>query len=438
MFAAQSTSRPVPFRALLISLASLAVPVVWALVAPEWAGEEAGMLLWLTALVPAFLFTYYRGWQGASLALAAGMAVLSSTQVFLLVAGLSTPDWSLVLVVVLIYMAVSFGIGALAEILHRERRAAEEMALSDPLTGLPNRRHAGIFLEAAFASAERGSALSAVLFDVDHFKEFNDQHGHAAGDQVLKTLGEVLTEQTRDMDLTARWGGEEFLSVLQSAGEEGAVIFAERVRKALAEAPNRWGPVTVSAGIAAHADGMESPELLVAAADRALYRAKEEGRDRICRARPEPTRVTGRDEVEPDTTAGEEKEKRLPASRRGTETVLLVEDDGDARRAVARTLQFHGYDVVQAASGEEALETLDGRRGGVDLVVTDIIMPGMSGFTLVARLMKRDPGLPVLYMSGYAHDDVSWEGVPGSRNEFLKKPMSVEELGTRVRMLLDG
>lgn len=433
------TYRQVPLRALVLSLAALSVPVAWALLFPDFARDEVGMLVWLTALVPAFLFTYYRGWKGASLALAAGMAVLSSTHAVLVAADLSTPDWNLLLVVVLVYIALSFGIGVLAELLHRERRAAEEMALSDPLTGLANRRHAHIFLEANFAAAERGSSLSVVIFDVDHFKDFNDTYGHAAGDQVLKDLAGILQEQTRAMNLTARWGGEEFLSILSSSDAEGASVFAERIRSTLAEGSSRWGTVTVSAGIAEHAPGMESPELLLAAADRALYRAKEEGRNRVRVAErngskkapstPPPTADAG--------PSGDEEATPAPPRSREDETILVVEDDDDTRRALCRTLEFHGYTVLDAPSGEAALEVVHRRRQPPDLVLTDIIMPGMSGFTLVDRLQGVEPGVRVLYMSGYSHDDVSWEGVPGSKADFLKKPMSVEELGTRVRELLD-
>lgn len=439
MTPADRTSRPVPLRALVLSLGALSVPVAWALIFPDIAGDEVGMLVWLTALVPAFLFTYYRGWQGASLALAAGMAVLSSTQVFLVMGGLSTPDWNLLLVVVLVYIAVSFGIGLLAELLHRERRAAQEMALSDPLTGLANRRHARIFLEANFAAAERGASLAVVIFDIDHFKEFNDTYGHAAGDEVLKTVADLLGGGTRDMDLSARWGGEEFLTVLSSGDAEGATIFAERFRTTLEEQPTQWGRVTISAGIATHVPGMESPELLVAAADRALYRAKEDGRNRV--------RLAGESEPSGEAStlaaAGEaddpgSSDAEPPARSREEETILVVEDDDDTRRAVCRSLAFHGYTVVDAPSGEAALEQVRRRRKPVSLVLTDIIMPGMSGFTLVDRLQAAHPGVRVLYMSGYSHDHVSWEGVPGFRKDFVKKPMSVEELGTRVRELLDA
>jgi len=436
--------RPVPLRALFLSLGSLTVPVAWALVFPESAGEEVGLLVWLTALIPAFLLTYYRGWNGASLALAGGMAVLSSTQVFLLLAGLSTPNWNLLFVVVLLYIAISMGIGLLGELLHRERWAVERLALTDPLTGLPNRRHASIFLDAAFASAERGSDLAVVLFDVDRFKGYNDRYGHDAGDKALRILGEIFRQETRTMDVTARWGGEEFLSILPRSDAAGAENFAERVRTALVNARERFRePVTLSAGIAQHVPGMESPELLVAAADQALYHGKRGGRDEIRVAHdvtssqrrppaPPPEEAEG---WSPDASA--EAVGLSGPREHGSEEILVVEENEDVRRTIVRTLRARGYRVHEAKDGAEALELLEERTRGFDLVITDLLLPGMSGFTLVDRIGAEQSHVRVLYLSGHSLKDVSWEGAPGTRTDFLRKPVDTGELGARVRNLLD-
>ncbi len=164
--------------------------------------------------MPAFLLAYYRGLRGVALALAGGMAVLALTQVAVLVLGKTAPNWYLLLAVVAVYVGVCIGIAVFAEILHRERRAAEQMALVDVLTGLPNRRHAEITLDAHFAAAERGIPLSVVMFDLDRFKEVNDRHGHDVGDAALRAFADVLRSNTRRMNLCARFGGEEFIVVL--------------------------------------------------------------------------------------------------------------------------------------------------------------------------------------------------------------------------------
>lgn len=269
---------PIPLRALLLSFAALFVPILAAVFFPDLAAEDTGLLIWLTALVPAFLLTYYRGWSGASLALAMGMAALALTQVALLLAGIKVSNWSLLAGTVVVYIATSLGIGWLTELLHAQRRIAERMALTDALTGMPNRRHSVVFVEAAFAAARRGIPLTVVLFDIDKFKIFNDNRGHLAGDKALRKLASILITSTRQMNLTARWGGEEFLSMLSDTPLEGGLIFAERV---LSEVHSAFpeGDLTVSAGIARFLKGMDSPARLLAAADQAMYAAKAAGGD---------------------------------------------------------------------------------------------------------------------------------------------------------------
>jgi diguanylate cyclase (GGDEF)-like protein len=172
--------------------------------------------------------------------------------------------------------------------LHRARRQAAEAAFLDPLTGLPNRGHLRLFLDFTFGAAERGGMLTTVIFDLDNFKRVNDAHGHAAGDATLVAFAEVLRAHTRRADLTARFGGEEFVSVLTGIGDaDGATVFAERVRESLRMLPLPWGPVTASAGISTYREGMDSPERVLAEADRALYLAKREGRDRVVVHQPE-------------------------------------------------------------------------------------------------------------------------------------------------------
>ena len=163
----------------------------------------------------------------------------------------------------------------------------ERQALVDGLTGLANRRAASDALHAEAARAERlETQLSVVLGDLDEFKEVNDLHGHAVGDEVLRVVAEVLRETLRESDVTGRWGGEEFLLLLPGANEEGAAQLAERVRVALAARSIPSVPglrVTASFGVAEYA-GETNPEQLLEAADGALYRAKRAGKDRVERA----------------------------------------------------------------------------------------------------------------------------------------------------------
>jgi two-component system, cell cycle sensor histidine kinase and response regulator CckA len=136
-------------------------------------------------------------------------------------------------------------------------------------------------------------------------------------------------------------------------------------------------------------------------------------------------------------TAPEMPARPRTASTRGTETILLVEDNDAVRELARRTLAPRGYTVVEAASAEEALEVI-GKGPEPDLLLTDIVMPGLSGPNLAARLLQERPALRVMYMSGYSGDDAAahgpvWLGVP-----LVQKPFTPQQLAERVRTVLDG
>ncbi|HWD64585.1 MAG TPA: diguanylate cyclase [Solirubrobacteraceae bacterium] len=171
----------------------------------------------------------------------------------------------------------------------RSLSVARLRAASDALTGLPNRRAADETLKRMVAQAGRTlSPLSAILLDLDHFKQINDIHGHEQGDEVLAAVGQVLSSTIRESDFAARFGGEEFLLLLPETTREQAAVAAEKVRHALASAHLSVGSITASLGVAAFPeDGLDSEQLL-RRADGALYAAKEHGRDRVELARPRP------------------------------------------------------------------------------------------------------------------------------------------------------
>ncbi|HWP35910.1 MAG TPA: diguanylate cyclase, partial [Gemmatimonadales bacterium] len=295
-----------------------------------------------------------------------------------------------------------------------------------------HRRHAETVLTTQFAGAVRGRALAVVLFDLDHFKQVNDKHGHEAGDEALQVFARVLTRTTRRMDLSARFGGEEFISILADARMEEAIVFAERVRRELAQHQFSFGTVTVSAGVASYQDGMGSWELLIAAADRGLYAAKAAGRNRVMAADrmgpplkpPAPTRA-------PVPAAATAKE----AGARG-ESVLVVDDDLDAARAVVRVLERAGYRVEQS---DDPIDVIRRYEGGErpHVLITDVMMPEMSGLTLVDHLIGLDPTIRVVYMSGYVQRPVSWAGFPGRIVAFLEKPAEIHDVLSTVRSVLD-
>lgn len=275
----------IPRVAIILSLVALVMPAIAEFCYSDLIGSHQA-LVWLLAVIPSFLLAFYRGWVGAATALAAGMAALSLTQVGILLTVGHIENWPVILVVVIIFCATAVANGLATELLHQQRASAELMALTDNLTDLPNRRFAERFLDREFAAAIRGRPLTVAIFDIDNFKDYNDRFGHAAGDQALVTFAKILGEMTRKMDFSARYGGEEFLTALSSCELEGGLQFVERVRAALRTVEFIAGPITVSAGVASYHPGMKTPNDLLAAADRALYAAKQDGRDCVRVATP--------------------------------------------------------------------------------------------------------------------------------------------------------
>jgi two-component system cell cycle response regulator len=169
-----------------------------------------------------------------------------------------------------------------------DKKRLEQLANTDPLTGCLNRRALGEKLQEELERAHRyGLAITILLADIDHFKEVNDTRGHIAGDSVLRQVGDLLLRAARSVDLVARYGGEEFVIVMPETALHGADVFANRLRR-LIEAHDFADPgddplhKTVSIGLAAFPDDrIAGADTFVALADQALYRAKNEGRNRV-------------------------------------------------------------------------------------------------------------------------------------------------------------
>jgi len=274
-------SKPrIPARAVIITIAALAVPFVDTSF-NSTQGTPESELLWLLALVPAFLLAYYRGWTGVATALAAGMAVITTAVCIALLRGGALDD-TFLLAVVAAYIAIALATGWLSDLLHGKRAQAELIALTDDLTGLANRRRGRMQLENACAEATAGNTLCVILFDLDHFKAYNDKHGHPRGDDMLCIFADVLTTALGGEGTAVRYGGEEFLAILSPCDEAQALAIVERVRDGLREVQKTADPVTVSAGVALWYATCKSADDLIIAADRALYAAKQQGRDRVC------------------------------------------------------------------------------------------------------------------------------------------------------------
>lgn len=168
----------------------------------------------------------------------------------------------------------------------RLKARLHRQSIRDPLTGLYNRRYMESSLKREFARAERkGTGVGVILFDVDHFKKLNDNFGHDAGDQVLRKLGELLNQFTRNEDIATRYGGEELLLIIADCTPKILTRRAEEIRKTIEDLNiiynNKKLHVTVSGGIACSPENGTEPETIINAADSALYKAKALGRNQI-------------------------------------------------------------------------------------------------------------------------------------------------------------
>ena len=183
--------------------------------------------------------------------------------------------------------------------LRQSEELYRQLAITDPLTGIFNRRH---FFQLAQVELQRSHRyrhpLSVIIFDLDHFKQVNDTYGHAVGDQVLRAFAHLVSQGIRSVDIFARYGGEEFILLLPETGLEAGLAVAERLRQGVAAAPlpllTQNLPITISGGVCSlEGAGLQAappPELLdqlISQADQALYQAKAGGRNRItsCQAR---------------------------------------------------------------------------------------------------------------------------------------------------------
>ena len=252
--------------------------------------EEPTNLLWVTVLYPlAFVVLgKQRGLIVAVAILASFAAALAGTtlagagdalpyRLGLLVANLA--GLHSILIGLLWLMATRY------ETMLSARARAETLArtaMTDPLTGLANRRALTDTLDDSIAHAHHtGTALSVISVDLDHFKQLNDTHGHDAGDQALVTIATTLADCVRNEDLVGRWGGEEFLIIAPGIDEQGARALAERARGVIAAQPLDGGErLTASFGVAS-LQRDEDRQSLLRRVDRALYAAKDQGRNQV-------------------------------------------------------------------------------------------------------------------------------------------------------------
>jgi len=306
-----------------------------------------------------------------------------------------------------------------------ERR---RMAMTDSLTGAHNRRYFMNHMRRELKRARRlGGDLSLLVCDIDHFKKINDRHGHAAGDEVLvEFVRRVQKSLPREYDWCARMGGEEFTIVLPQTPLAGGGTVAEKIRLVVASTPMITSAgnidVTVSIGVSSLSvlsdPGAATTEALLRRADACLYTSKETGRDRV-------------------TLDGAKASS--PAAGKPLKSLLYVDDDSDIREIVQMSLSLDGdLKVHTSDGGERALLKMKVEKP--DLVVLDVMMPGMDGPSLLRR-MRSDPELsriPVIFMTAKVSTSDTGRLRELSSIGIIAKPFDPMTLGKQVRALWEA
>lgn len=246
-------------------------------------------------LIPSLIVAYGRGFRGSLLAAGLITGLTGMVEVYYASTGVGASGLGIRLLGLAMIVLITLADGWIMEKLISRHRILESVnedlrlqALTDELTGLYNYRYFTVRLEEELSRAKRlNTPLSLVMIDVDHFKCYNDTHGHPMGDQLLVTLGRILQENVRLVDTVVRYGGEEFAIILTDTDSEGALVAARRIL-AVVEAhpfPGRatqpGGKITVSMGIANFPADAETKEELIQRADKALYFVKTRNKNSV-------------------------------------------------------------------------------------------------------------------------------------------------------------
>lgn len=235
--------------------------------------------VWFLLLIPGVILSYHFGFKGVIVntgitAVAIALAFLGN----LVFPSMTLPDPWHAFLAMSIFVAVSLAIGLMGESFRDRERKFQQLAVTDPLTGLYNRRYLAERLQGEVNRAQRHHLpLVVAILDLDEFKQINDTRGHLVGDEMLVQVSGILKNNVRKEDIAVRFGGDEFALVLPEVGEEGATAMVTRLARAVQE---RTG-ITLSVGMALFPRDAALPEELIAAADTALIMAKGRGKNQV-------------------------------------------------------------------------------------------------------------------------------------------------------------
>ena len=283
---------------------------------------------------------------------------------------------------------------------------------ADGLTGVYNHGIFQAFLTEECNRCKRyGEGFSLALIDVDFLGKLNAQKGPLEGDQALKKIAEIIASCKRSVDIASRYSDDLFAVLYPKTNAKEAFPSAERIRTTVEKCFN--SSPTISIGIAAYPEHALTKDSLLAAAQQALREAKLRGHNK--------TVVWENEETRPSQDATK---------------ILIVDDDERNLKLIEASLRVHEYEVVKASSGEDALSAL--RQTDFDLILSDVMMPGMDGFELCRRIKRNNATrmVPVIMLT--ALDDVSSKvkAIESGADDFMNKPPNKMELFARIRSLV--
>ena len=318
-------------------------------------------------------------------------------------------------------------LGALGEI--------RRLAVRDPLTGLYNRLQMDEEMEKFWSLALRyKKPMAVLLLDIDQFKSINDMWGHNSGDAIIREFAEFLKSTVRASDIVARYGGDEFVIILPHADAQEAGNLANRL---LAQARSRRFlmdkeplSITTSIGIAIYEPGrghMQKSDL-IDRADKALYQAKKEGRNRFCvwhdASGAAPTLVVPGAPTSPAPP--------VPDAPARKARVLAVDDEEYIQIMLRRFLEQDGYEVITAGTVHEAREVMEKQPGHFDLVLCDLSLPDGDGLELLQWCREHDPLMVTMVISGNVTADNAIMSMRYGAFDFIQKPMSPSAMTAQI------
>lgn len=430
-------------RGVLFSSLALLIPVGSTFLLPD-AWTNAAGILWLFGLVPVYQLAYRDGWRGAATGIAGTIVLLLLVHLVASPTGRGAPGtlaW-----VLPVFLATGTAMGWLSHRLRSEGVGAGGDHLTDPVTGLPSQQHARLLLESEFWSAERGRLVTVIVFEFDTLDQYAQTRGPDAERVALEAFGQILRSTTRKMNLSARWTSAGFLSLLDGTDEDGAAIFAERVREAFASTPAGESGLRVRAGIAGYHPSMADPDDLLAAAGLALERTRQGGGDVRIFGRPASS-ASPRDGMPvPATdhlpglgfpTSGSNRGSAEPAGRVALNgegrRVLLVERDTSTRTLMSTHLQKRGFAVSELLDGSEAVKALGEE---FDVVIADLQLEDLPGQHLVSVVKARWPRTPVVAIAGFRDAQLAAEALTAGADRYLFRPFGMAELEAHLQDLL--